>query len=137
MKSRSHARTIKSPRDLGLFLVPHTEHEYDAAVEQLNDLVDEIGDNPGNPRYRLIETLSALIEAYDHEHHPISDVSGLDMVRFLMNQHGLTQRDLPEIGSQGVVSEILNGRRELNLRQIRALAKRFGVSPASFLPEGE
>jgi len=137
MKSRNHARTIKSPKYLGLFLVPRTEREYDAAVEQLNDLVDEIGDNPGNPRYRLIETLGALIEAYDREHHPVSDASGVDMVRFLMEQHALTQRDLPEIGSQGVVSEILSGRRELNLRQIRALAKRFGVSPASFLPEGE
>jgi HTH-type transcriptional regulator/antitoxin HigA len=137
MKSRSHARTIKSPKELGLFLVPRTEREYDAAVEQLNDLVDEVGDNPGNPRYRLIETLSVLIEAYDREHHPASDVSGVDMVRFLIEQHALTQRDLPEIGSQGVVSEILSGRRKLNLRQIRALANRFGVSPASFLPEGE
>jgi HTH-type transcriptional regulator/antitoxin HigA len=40
---------------------------------------------------------------------------------------------LPEIGSQGVVSEVLAGKRELNTRQIRALAKRFGVSPAVFV----
>lgn len=137
MKSRFNARTIKRPEELGLFLVPRSEREYDAAVEQLNDLADEIGDSPGNPRYRLIETLSALVEAYDRDHHPMSDVSGVDMVRFLMKQHTLTQRDLPEIGSQGVVSEILSGRRQLNLRQIRALAKRFGVSAASFLPDGE
>jgi HTH-type transcriptional regulator/antitoxin HigA len=50
-----------------------------------------------------------------------------------MQQHGLRQGDLPEIGSQGVVSEILSGRRELNIRQIRALARRFGVSPATFV----
>jgi HTH-type transcriptional regulator/antitoxin HigA len=50
-----------------------------------------------------------------------------------MEQHGLRQADLPEIGSQGVVSEILSGRRELNLRQIRALSERFGVSPATFI----
>jgi HTH-type transcriptional regulator/antitoxin HigA len=50
-----------------------------------------------------------------------------------MAQHGLRQADLPEIGSQGVVSEILAGRRELNLRQVRALAERFGVSPATFI----
>lgn len=41
--------------------------------------------------------------------------------------------DLPEIGSQGVVSEILNGKRELNVRQIRALADRFHVSPSVFI----
>jgi len=38
-----------------------------------------------------------------------------------------------EIGSQGVVSEILNGKRELNVRQIRELANRFHVSPAVFI----
>ncbi len=45
----------------------------------------------------------------------------------------LTQSDLPEIGSQAVVSEVLNGKRDLNVRQIRALATRFGVSPAVFI----
>ena len=50
-----------------------------------------------------------------------------------MDEHGLTQSDLPEIGSQGVVSEVLNGKRDLNVRQIRALAARFGVSAAVFI----
>jgi len=60
-------------------------------------------------------------------------VRGAEMLRFLMEEHGLAQSDLPEIGSQGVVSEILNGKRELNVRQIRALARRFKVSPAVFV----
>lgn len=47
--------------------------------------------------------------------------------------HGLHQTDLPEIGGQGVVSELLNGRRELNLRQIKALAARFKISPETFI----
>lgn len=50
-----------------------------------------------------------------------------------MEEHGLNQSDLSEIGSPGVVSEILNGKRELNVRQIRLLAKRFQVSPAVFI----
>jgi HTH-type transcriptional regulator/antitoxin HigA len=50
-----------------------------------------------------------------------------------MEEHGLTQADLPEVGSQGVVSEILNGKRELNVRQIRYLAGKFKVSSAVFL----
>ena len=45
----------------------------------------------------------------------------------LMDEHGLRQSDLPEIGSQGVVSEVLAGKRQLNLRQVRALAARFSV----------
>jgi len=50
-----------------------------------------------------------------------------------MQEHGVRQGDLPEIGSQGVVSEILSGKRRLNTRQVRALRKRFGVSPMVFI----
>jgi HTH-type transcriptional regulator/antitoxin HigA len=99
----------------------------------LDERADEIGDNPANPRYRLIETLSILIQAYDSEHYNLAEASAIDVLRFLMSEHGLTQSDLPEIGSQGVVSEVLRGRRELNVRQIRALAARFGVGPEAFI----
>ena len=45
----------------------------------------------------------------------------------------LKQSDLSEIGSQCVVSEILTDKRELNIRQVRALSERFGVSAATFV----
>jgi HTH-type transcriptional regulator/antitoxin HigA len=44
-----------------------------------------------------------------------------------MREHGLKQADLPEIGTQSVISEIISGKRALNMRQARALAKRFTV----------
>jgi HTH-type transcriptional regulator/antitoxin HigA len=50
-----------------------------------------------------------------------------------MEEHTLKQSDLSEIGSQGVVSEILNGKRELNLRQVKLLSQRFSVSPNVFI----
>jgi HTH-type transcriptional regulator/antitoxin HigA len=59
--------------------------------------------------------------------------SGVETLRYLMEEHELTQSDLPEIGSQGVVSELLRGKRKLNMRQVRALAARFNVSPAVFI----
>jgi HTH-type transcriptional regulator/antitoxin HigA len=99
--------------------------------------VDDVGDNIRDPRYRFIDTLSLLIAAYDDEHHKIPDVSGPELLKFLMEQHGLSQGDLPEIGSQGVVSEVLRGKRELNVRQIRALSRRFHVSPDAFFPKVE
>jgi len=77
-----------------------------------------------------------LIEAYDREHHSLPEASSIEVIRFLMEEHGLTQKDLPEIGSQGVVSEILAGRRALNVRQIQGLAARFGVGPGAFLTMG-
>jgi hypothetical protein len=63
----------------------------------------------------------------------VREASGLEALAFLMAQHGLRQGGLPEIGSQGVVSEILAGKRELNIRQVRALSERFGVSAATFV----
>ena len=128
-------RTLRKPESYAPMLAIRNAREYDAAVEKLNALLDEIGDNPKDPRYRLIDTLSILVEAYDDEHYPIPDVSGLEMLKFLMEQHGLSQGDLPEIGSQGVVSEILRGKRKLNVRQIAALSQRFHLPPSAFFPD--
>ena len=111
----------------------HNEEEYDLAVERLNDLIDEIGADAQHPLYTLLDTLGTVMHAYEEQHHPMPVCSGAEILRFLMEEHGLTQSDLPEIGSQGVVSEILNGRRELNVRHIRSLANRFSVSPAVFI----
>ncbi len=60
------------------------------------------------------------------------DLPPNEMLRFLMQAHGLSQKSLPEIGSQGVVSEILSGKRKLNARQISALASRFNVPESVF-----
>jgi len=132
MKTRTVTRTMKKPSSDMIYAI-RNEREYDASVVRLNALVDEVGDNPKDPRYRQIETLSVLIEAYDREHHELPEASGVEVIKFLMEQHGLTQEGLPEIGSQGVVSEVLAGRRNLNVRQIEALAARFSVSPGVFL----
>ncbi len=114
-------------------LTIRNEKEYNAAVKRLNELLDEIGTNEKHPLYTLLDTLGTLVHAYEEEHYPIPEASGTDVLRFLMEEHGLTQSNLPEIGSQGVVSEILHGKRELNVRQIRALAERFNVSAAVFV----
>lgn len=79
----------------------------------------------------LADIVGDLIEDYETQHHRLADTTGIDALKFLMQQHGLKQGDLTEIGSQGVVSEILSGKRELNIRQIQALGERFAVSPAT------
>jgi HTH-type transcriptional regulator/antitoxin HigA len=114
-------------------LTIRNEREYNAAVKRLNELLDEIGDNEKHPLYGLLDTLGTLIHVYEEEHYPIPDATSTEVLRFLMEEHGLTQSDLPEVGSQGVVSEILNGKRELNVRQIRLLAEKFKVSSAVFV----
>lgn len=119
--------------EIAPYLAISNDSEYDLAVERLNSLIDEIGTNIEHPLYSFLDTLGIIIEAYEEEHYPIPDCSGVDMLVHFMEEHSLSQLDLPEIGSQGIVSEIINGKRELNLRQIKALAKRFNVSPTVFL----
>ena len=114
-------------------LTIRNERDYNAAVKRMNELLDEIGTNEKHPLYGLLDTLGTLIHAYEEEHFPIPESTGAEILRFLMDENGLTQSDLPEVGSQGVVSEILNSKRELNVRQIRSLAKKFKVSPAAFV----
>jgi len=109
------------------------EREYNSAVKRLNELLDEIGDKETHPLYGFLDTLGSLIHLYEEEHYSMPEATGIDVLHFLMDEHQLTQSELPEIGSQGVVSEILNGKRELNVRQVRALAKRFKVSAAVFV----
>ena len=108
------------------------EH-YQRMVFMLEALLDEAGGNESHPAMGLVDIVGDLIEDYETEHHPMPDVTGIQALKFLMAQHGLKQTDLSEIGSQGVVSEILTGKRDLNIRQIRALSERFGVSPATFV----
>ncbi|MEA3440204.1 MAG: transcriptional regulator [Chloroflexota bacterium] len=119
-----HIRPILSIRDEG---------EYDRAVIRLNQFIDEVGTDEGHPLYELLDTLGTLIHAYEEKQYRMPEASGSEVLQYLMNEHQLRQSDLVEVGSQGVVSEILSGKRELNLRQIRALAKRFNVSPRVFI----
>lgn len=80
------------------------------------------------------ETLAILIEHYETERFPIKESSGIDVVRFLMEQNGLKQKNLIGIlGGKSSVSEILHGKRLLNLRHIRALSEKFNVNPATFI----
>ena len=107
--------------------------EYDRAIRLLDAIFDEIGENEKHPMADLADAISIFVEKYEAEHVPASGAKPGAVLKFLMYEHGLRQSDLPEIGSQGVVSEVLTGKRELNARQIKQLAKRFNVSPAVFV----
>ena len=113
--------------------VIRSKAEYDRAVAVLDTIIDEIGENDAHPLADLAEALSVFIEAYDKAHYSTPAPSPREMLRFLMEQNNLNQSDLPELGSQGVVSEILSGKRSLNVKQISRLAKRFKVSPVVFM----
>ena len=130
IKAGNEYRTLRRQIPLGVI---RSKAEYERAVEALDAIIDEIGENETHPLADLAEALSVFIEAYDNMHYSTRAPEPREMLRFLMEQHDLNQSDLPELGSQGVVSEILSGKRRLNVKQIARLAKLFNVSPGVFL----
>ena len=99
----------------------------------LDAILDEIGEDEKHPMAELADAISVFVERYENEHTALPTGKPSEVLKFLMREHQLRQSDLPEIGTQGVVSEVMAGKRELNTRQIRKLAERFGVSPAVFV----
>lgn len=88
---------------------------------------------PSRAELDAIELLSLLIERYE-ERYRVPEAPAAEVLRFLMERHGLTQRDLcPEIGSESLVSLILSGKRNLTVSHMHALAKRFRVAAAVFM----
>lgn len=111
------------------------ERQYEEALAAVGELMDELASDETGPVAGLVELLAERIQDYEARTHPWPDSSTpAQVLRFLMDEHGMKQSDLAEVGSQGVVSEILRGKRELNVRQIGRLAEIFQVSPATFFP---
>ena len=121
------------PSIQSVFSVPHSEKEYNSLVEMLDSLIDEVGNNQKHKLAPVMETIGNLIENYEDQKYKIKESSPVDTLKYLMQEHGLNQADLKEIGSQGVVSEILTGKRTLNIEQIKKISNRFNVSPLVFI----
>ena len=107
-----------------------TEAEYSAAIKRFETL---LGAKPGQPGYDERDVLAVLIERYEEERYAIPDADPVDVLRFLLRQNGLAQRDIAaELGSESTVSLVLAGKRRLNRDHIARLSQRFHVSPAVF-----
>jgi HTH-type transcriptional regulator/antitoxin HigA len=111
---------------------------YDQILEALPDEEEPIkadGIDDGDALRLLELLLGKSLAAYGASLSPSPDVPGgapAAILATLLDQSGLTQSDLPEVGSQGVVSELVNGKRDFTVRQIKAIAKRFNI-PADYL----
>ena len=135
MKSQVQDLANVWPKIKNIFSVPHSEEDYQNLVSIVDSLVDEVGEDETHPLASLMESLGTLIETYEKNNIPIGHSNPIDALKYLMKEHDLKQSDLPEVGSQGVVSEILTGKRKLNIRQIKNLSIRFNVSPLVFIQD--
>jgi len=99
----------------------HNEDDYEAALAEVDALMDAA---PGTPEGERLDVLVTLIQAYEVRHWAIEAPDPLEAIRIRMEQKHLRQRDLePMIGSRGRVSEVLSGKRPLTLPMIRRLSR--------------
>jgi HTH-type transcriptional regulator/antitoxin HigA len=102
-------------------------------VRILDRLIDAVGEDESHPPASLMETLGSLVQSYENRNIPEIEGSSGEILKTLMQEHDLKQSDSPEIASQGVISELLSGKRQFDIHQIKRLSQRFNVSPAVFM----
>jgi HTH-type transcriptional regulator/antitoxin HigA len=113
--------------------VPTKESEYIQLVALLDEITDLVRDDEYHPLAKVMDVIGVLIENYEDEHFPEPEGDPISVLKYLMEAHNLKDADLSELGNQGVVSEILNGKQDLNLRQVKALSKRFNLPVSVFV----
>ena len=107
------------------------EAQNQAYIEQLEKLTARENVSPAEEK--LIALLTVLVEDFETKHYPVPEAGPLDIVRHLMDAHNLRQKDLVDVfGTESIVSDVLNGKRDLAKEHIRRLSARFHVSPSVF-----
>ena len=110
-----------------------TEEEYDRVVDLINAIIDEIGQDETHPLAEVLDYLGDLVEVYEDLHVVIPPAPPHEVLRFLMEEHQLTQADLVDCAPQSRLSEILAGKRAISKGIAKKLAKRFHVHADVFL----
>jgi HTH-type transcriptional regulator/antitoxin HigA len=107
-----------------------SEDDYDAALADVETLMDAV---PGTPEGARLDVLATLIEAYEARNWKIDAPDPIEAIRVRMEQKNLRQRDLQSmVGSRGRISEILARKRALTLPMIRKLSRGLDL-PADLL----
>jgi HTH-type transcriptional regulator/antitoxin HigA len=123
MMRRGAPRLIRNGEELA---------EYTQALFNLTAKAD-----PTPEEDEAIELMTLLVERYEQEHYPVPAAEPADVLRYLLERNGMSQRDVAaELGSESTVSLVLSGKRRLNRDHIARLSRRFGVSPAVFFGTG-
>lgn len=105
-----------------------------ATQEALNSLLDKGALTPDERDY--LNLLGTLIYEYERTLEPIPDIYGVELLKALMAELNLRQKDLvPIFKTESIVSAVLSGKRQLTTSHIQKLAEFFHVSPAVFFPQ--
>lgn len=109
------------------------EAEYEAALAAVRPYFEDEPD-PGTEAAARFDALVLLIEDYERRVYPMPRATPVEVVRFVMETNHYSRADLIEvIGSKARASDLLNGRREINLDQIRRLSRAWHIPPAALI----
>ena len=121
------------------FRKPHllrNDMEYEAAIAEIERLMERGEIAPGTPDYERLEFLSVLVEQYEESEFPIGRANPQAVVDFMLEQKGMTRADLYDVmGGKSRVSEFFSEKRELSINQVRALRDVLAI-PADLLIPG-
>ena len=107
-----------------------TKKDYDSALKAIEKLWDC---PPKSKDAEVLEILAILVDEYEKRHFPIEAPDPIEAIKYRMEQLNLTQKDLSKyIGGENRVSEILNRKRPLTLKMIKALYQNLHI-PADAL----
>ena len=124
----------QSWQNIAPLLIPiFNEEDCDRREAQLKKLVKLNQQEKDTQISYLIKSIALTIKEYEQKEFPIEKPAGIEILQYLMEEHGLNVSDFPEIGNQALMLDLLNGKQELNVRMIKVLAKRFCISEQTFL----
>jgi HTH-type transcriptional regulator/antitoxin HigA len=129
---------LANPAEMIARGAPHVIHS-DAELEAYTNALFQLTtlESPSSSEVEAIELLTLLVERYEQEHYSIPAADPASVVRFLIEQQNLTQRDLiPQFGSESAVSMFLAGQRNLTVEQVRRLSARFKLPADIFISKG-
>lgn len=108
-----------------------TKADYKNALSRIDELFDS---EPNTPDGDTLDILVTLVEAYEQKHYQVLPPDPIEAILFRMEQLGLKQSDMAEsFGGTNRASEVLNRKRELTVKMMRALNKNYKIPPASLL----
>lgn len=110
-----------------------TKKDYAQVRATIDALLDVVGDNESHPLADVLDYLADQVKAYEDEHFQIPEAVPGEVLRFLMEQHGLKQEDLGDCAPQSRISDIVNGNRSISKEIAKRLARRFHVRADVFL----
>ncbi len=132
-----HTKQVKiSKSDIHIAnFLKNTQIHNDTDLDRLTEYAEKLAAlfEAGNKEIEpLFDYVVNMIETYEDIHYPVGKTSPIDMLKFLMDQHGHKQKDLTDVALKSTISEILSGKKEMSKSVISKLAEKYHINPSVF-----